>query len=171
MRYFAALLVICNLLYFLWHNSLWHKGAFTQVGGMDKSSLNHRDNHTTGDSKQELRLLSELNAQELRALSAVSDPGRHPLGSYCVSLGVFANEDDGNTFLQRLEPFGLDAAVAVFQVNQKPDYWVHLPPFPSQKAALRKLKELKAKNADGAKARWKSAEEVCDGCHADFRDE
>lgn len=106
------------------------------------------------DSAPTLTLLSE------RSDPPVSEPvgtrGRpsSEIGSVagslpmCTLLGPFAEPSDAEAIGLRLQSLDVSAEVRDIEVSDGQGYWVHLAPELSQRAALRKLHELQAKQID-----------------------
>lgn len=135
MRIFAVLLMLLNLGYWAWESNL---GGFRPEAPVMVRSPSLA-------APQTLRLLSEVAMD-----SVVGDDGavEEESALLCPMLGVFADEAEGEAFIERLLQLDYRAQIERVEVAEAPDYWVHMPPFVSEAAAFRKLEELKAKNIE-----------------------
>ena len=66
----------------------------------------------------------------------------------CSLLGPYAQISVAESAVERLLALDLDAQVHALEVSDGPGYWVHLPPEPSERAALARLHELQARQID-----------------------
>ncbi|ARN74435.1 hypothetical protein BST96_10090 [Oceanicoccus sagamiensis] len=75
-------------------------------------------------------------------VSAPADPG------ICWQIGPFREEVSGKQVVSRLASLDIALKLESVEIPGKPDYWVHLPPQVSRKAAIKLLRELQAKKID-----------------------
>ena len=66
----------------------------------------------------------------------------------CSLLGPYAEVSVAESAVERLVALDVDAQMRALEVSDGPGYWVHLPPEPSERAALARLHELQAKQID-----------------------
>jgi hypothetical protein len=66
----------------------------------------------------------------------------------CLLVGPFKEEVSGRQMIGRLAALDILARLQTIEIPGKPDYWVHLPPQLSRRAAIKLLRELQAKSVD-----------------------
>ena len=66
----------------------------------------------------------------------------------CSLLGPYAEVSVAESAAERLMALGVEARVRALEVSDGRGYWVHLPPEPSERAALARLHELQARQID-----------------------
>lgn len=84
-----------------------------------------------------------IGAEALNDLAAVT--AGPPL---CSLLGPYTEPLVAESAAERLKALDVDARVRAIEISDGPGYWVHLPPEPSERAALARLHELQAKQID-----------------------
>lgn len=132
MRWLFLLLVVLNLLYFVYEKQRepWRTQATMTAGPVLQSASG-------------LRLLSE---------SVDSLPRNEEVDStqaeVCLFLGGFDDETTAAALQQRLLSLDIPAAVQSVDATAGVDYWVYLPPLVSRQASLRQLRELQSRNID-----------------------
>ena len=135
MRWVFIVLLMFNGIYYVWQQYVLTEDA-TQ-GLVAK--------HSGGQPSGRLVLLKELSeegaAQEVPARGA-SKP------SICWLIGPFKEEVTGRQVVNRLEALDIKLQLRDVTLSGKPDYWVHIPPLPSRKAALKLLRELQSRKID-----------------------
>ncbi|MBU2712107.1 hypothetical protein [Zooshikella harenae] len=101
-----------------------------------------------------IQLLTEVNPTKLEKLDqnnttvAVPQKTPHEPERFCIGLGPFTEVAPFKEVQQRFFALGVQPDVEKQHIETEPDYWVYIPPQPSRKYALRKLKELKEQNID-----------------------
>ncbi|WP_157484968.1 SPOR domain-containing protein [Gilvimarinus polysaccharolyticus] len=66
----------------------------------------------------------------------------------CDMVGPYAATQNAKNLVQHLQALDAEAWVQELDVPEGVGYWVHLPPEPSRKEALRRLREVQAKQID-----------------------
>ena len=92
-----------------------------------------------------------VTEQEQQPRSSVRDSSAQPaLASQplCTLVGPFEKLLRAEYFSERLQALGLPAEIKNLVVASDPGYWLHLPPEPSRKEALRRLNELQRRGID-----------------------
>lgn len=129
MRWLLVLLVILNLLFYLFHLNrppTVAEGA-AGLGAPSRAS--------------EITLLSETDSLARR--EPMEDEN-----SACLFLGGFDDESIASSINQRLLSLDIDSQVEPVDEAAGVDYWVYLPPLVSRQASLRQLRELQSRNID-----------------------
>ena len=135
MRWLLLLLVILNVLYFVWARQHFEDAVdsnpFTQAVKKDQG--------------QSLQLVNE----SVDKSAVVREAKKTPDDAEVMLLGGFSDQEATQVLQQRL--VSLDIKSIIHSVDSQVDieYWVYLEPLPSRQAAVRKLKELQARNVDG----------------------
>ncbi len=158
MRWIFIVLLMCNGIYFLWQNYLLQGDL---PGGMSTPPA-------AGAAELSLVLLAEVEGvsperPEPEAQEVVVEP---PVGDMseddnepepvlapaepgiCWQIGPFKEEVSGKQVMSRLASLDIALQLQSVEIPGKPDYWVHLPPQVSRKAAIKLLRELQAKKID-----------------------
>lgn len=129
MRWLLVLLVILNLLLYLYH--LNRPPPVTgEVAGLRAPS-----------QEPDITLLSETESLTRREPMQSVD-------SACLYLGGFDDESIALSINQRLLSLDIDSQVEPVDEAAGVDYWVYLPPLVSRQASLRQLRELQSRNID-----------------------
>jgi hypothetical protein len=129
MRWLLMLLVVLNLLFYLYN--LNQRSPLVE-GGVKTASAS---------SGADLKLLSETKSLAPRVSSNDEDAG-------CLFLGGFDQESMALAIEQRLLSRDIDSRVKSVDEAAGIDYWVYLPPLVSRQASLRQLRELQSRNID-----------------------
>lgn len=101
-----------------------------------------------------LRLLSELDPAELRAMSERDRIRPEPSQSLeatqplCTLVGPFPELLPAEYFVERLAALEVASAVQDVEIPGEVSYWVYLPPLDSRRQAFNRLRELQAKGID-----------------------
>ncbi|MDO3385513.1 SPOR domain-containing protein [Gilvimarinus sp. SDUM040013] len=98
---------------------------------------------------EKLRLLSELEGSRLsasRASAAAPLPAAE--SGLCHTVGPFPRLLSAEYFVEALQALDVVARVDELEVPEGAGYWVHLPPEASKKEALKRLREVQAKQID-----------------------
>ncbi|WP_163835748.1 hypothetical protein [Spartinivicinus ruber] len=154
MRWIFICLVIANLIVAGYH---WHQGNQT-TPTKDTSLPTHASSKVAS-----LTLLAESNlkprkrkndnptdagsAADINTATGNSIADKEK-GQFCASIGPITESKILKQIEQRFLAIGIKPARNNVQVNTEPDYWVYIKPLISRRAALRKLKELKAQGRD-----------------------
>ncbi|MCQ4281462.1 SPOR domain-containing protein [Pseudomonas stutzeri] len=129
MRWLLMLLVVLNLLFYLYNLN-------------QRSPLVEEEVKTArASSGADLKLLSETKSLAPRVSSNDEDAG-------CLFLGGFDQESMALAIEQRLLSRDIDSRVKSVDEAAGIDYWVYLPPLVSLQASLRQLRELQSRNID-----------------------
>ncbi|MFL0796054.1 MAG: SPOR domain-containing protein [Cellvibrionaceae bacterium] len=123
--------------------------AWGIVGGGEKE-INPAVTKKTPLAGEQLVLLRELGAEEmpaLRKMTGIADSGESedPL---CIFIGAFNSEEKSRQVVERLSAWDIKSTAEDVEVPVGKGYWVYLAPEVSRPAAMRKLKELQARNLD-----------------------
>ncbi|MCP9340839.1 SPOR domain-containing protein [Stutzerimonas xanthomarina] len=130
MRWLLILLVVLNLLFYLYNVNQRPFSVENEVAVPHAPSL-----------ESDIQLLSETKPLALRNPS-------NDEGSGCLFLGGFDQESIVLAIEQRLLSLDIDSSVKSMDEAAGIDYWVYLPPLVSRQASLRQLKELQSRNID-----------------------
>jgi len=138
MRWLFLFLLILNLLCLL----LWSRQTPTPLSATSASYQQ--------DDGQGIRLLSELEPNQLKPKSIIRTPGATPTDSNtCQFLGSLEGEDQANALRQRLAGLDIRAQIQAIDLPNTVDYWLYLSPLISRQAALRQIEALKAQGIEG----------------------
>ncbi|AHL74141.1 sporulation protein [Stutzerimonas stutzeri] len=129
MRWLLMLLVILNLLLYLYH--------LNQAPPVVSEAAGQR----TLSREAGIKLLSET--KPLARRESVQNTA-----NACLFLGGFDEESTALAIEQRLLSLDIDSEVAPVDEAAGVDYWVFLPPLVSRQASLRQLRELQSRNID-----------------------
>lgn len=109
---------------------------------------------TENDSKNSLRLLSEVNGQDDltkrtesidKAKSAENEAKNSEL---CTMLGPYEQLLQAEYAVERLNALGASAHISAIEIQEGESFWVYLRPEMSEKEAVRRLYELQKKNIE-----------------------
>lgn len=164
MRWILIILLMCNGIYFLWQNYLLDSGA---------TEVRPRVVATQSSQGSGLVLLSEVEAASLNVDGKVQNTGivtteetERGIGeastqlsetkadtgpkapAICWQIGPFKEEVSGKQVVSRLAAMDISLKLQSIELPGEPDYWVHISPQVSRKAALKLLRELQAKKID-----------------------
>lgn len=155
MRWILIVLLMCNGIYFLWQHYLSPGSSRMQAVPVASAA---------GLAAAPISLLSELDEEQLAALTQDSDVagvalpvpggsgevGRDDAESraMCLLLGPFREAVSAKQVVSRLAALDISAQLQSIAIQGRPDYWVHLPPQLSRRAAIKLLKELQANKID-----------------------
>lgn len=129
MRWLLILLVVLNLLFYL-----FYLNQARPVAG-NPSQI------AAPSQELDIRLLSETE----------SFPQRKPVNgssNLCLLIGGFDGESLAQAVEQRLLSLDIDSQVEAVDEAAGVDHWVYLPPLVSRQASLRQLRELQSRNID-----------------------
>ncbi len=153
MRWILIALLMCNGIYFLWQNYLAQNEKPMAVSIPQSASK----------SGEGLVLLSEVAAQKEasaqapvvaqersvdRVVQAEVAPVAQDAPNICWQIGPFKEQVSGKQVVNRLAALDIALQLQSIEIPGKPDYWVHIPPQISRKAAIKLLRELQAKKID-----------------------
>lgn len=141
MRWVFALLLIANAIYF-----------FFQTYMVQPVARSAQVDTTQVDLGQPVVLLSELEGEQVAALQpepelAISEQPA-AVSPMCWMLGAFKEKVSAKQMQGRLAALEINFALKEFEVAGKPDYWVHIPPQPNRKLAVKLLREVQLKKID-----------------------
>ena len=163
MRWVLIVLLMCNGIYFLWQNYLLQNDALAPIPSAQVLA---------GTDAESLQLLSEKGgaSEEVNKTAIVSDSvlPQRPIDAerevvepqqvetvaeveqqaICWLIGPFQEEISAKQVISRLAALDIALHLQTLDIPGKPDYWVHLPPQLSRKAAVKLLRELQAKKID-----------------------
>lgn len=130
LRWVVLVLILLNALYFAWQQYGAGGGRSGVAGAVQLQAQ--------GDS---LALIGG-------GATAPAASGQNDTVAMCQMIGPFVEQISARQVRDRLR--ALDIAVELYemQVPQRVDYWVHLGPQPTRKAAVDLLRELQAKGID-----------------------
>ncbi len=146
MRAIFFVLLIANLAFFS------HQ-YFLDAGGEMVSSIN-QETAAKSDSKNSLRLLSEVNGQgdlTKRAegiAKAKSTENEMKSSELCTMLGPYEQLLQAEYAVERLNALGASAHISPVEIQEGESFWVYLRPEMSEKEAVRRLYELQKKNIE-----------------------
>lgn len=129
MRWLLMLLVVLNLLFYLFH--------LNQAGPVAEPS----SQLTASTREPDIRLLSE--AEPFLRRKPVNDSS-----NLCLLIGGFNEESVAQAVEQRLLSLDIESRTQAVDEAAGVDYWVYLPPLVSRQASLRQLRELQSRNID-----------------------
>jgi len=107
-----------------------------------------------GSEAPELQRIGELptfSQADFGAPGAETLNNRAPVTAgteFCSLLGPYSEPSVAESAAERLMALDADAQVRALEVSDGPGYWVHLPPEPSERAALARLHEIQARQID-----------------------
>lgn len=150
MRWLLVVLVMCNGIYFLWQNYLVQ----------NEQPVAESQAVATVTASEPLVLLTELSASnnsdgqvpgsaglpEVKPVEVAADVAANP--DICWQIGPFKEIVSGKQVVSRLAALDISLSLRSVEIPGEPDYWVHIPPQVSRKAAIKLLKELQAKKID-----------------------
>ncbi|WP_101760311.1 SPOR domain-containing protein [Oceanicoccus sp. KOV_DT_Chl] len=151
MRWILIVLLMCNGIYFLWQNYLLQNeiaAPSTSVSVVDSETatlqlLSELDQvPQQGDGNE---LVAKAAAPAKNVEVAIAEPEE---AGICWLIGPFQEEISGKQVVSRLAALDISLHLQAIEIPGKPDYWVHLPPQLSRKAAIKLLRELQAKKID-----------------------
>lgn len=138
MRWLLIILLMCNGIYFVWQGYLVEQQAHAELNIAEPveyiSELQLlKDSHIQGldDSGKDLSSVDGVRQQEV-----------------CWMIGPFNELISARQIMGRMASLDIELKVINVDAQGKPDYWVHIPPLPTRKLALKKLRELQAKKID-----------------------
>jgi hypothetical protein len=143
MRWLVIILLMCNGIYFLWQFYLVPSEAGRQLATGQQVEL--------GES---LRLISEVPADDLTveeekpSINQSHEDSLAPEPAVCLMIGPFKEDVTGKQVVTRLAALDIHPTMEELSTPGKPNYWVHIPPQPSRKVAIKLLRELQSKNID-----------------------
>lgn len=129
MRWLLMVLVMLNLLFYLYHLNQPSPVA-TEIGGL-----------RTFSREDDIKLVSESASLAPRERAPNTD-------NACLFLGGFDEESTALAVEQRLLSLDIDSRGEPVDEAAGVDYWVYLPPLVSRQASLRQLRELQSRNID-----------------------
>jgi hypothetical protein len=150
-RWMLIIILMCNGIYFLWQNYLQNSQlavtgpAAAMVAADERLSLLLLSEMSGGDVRDPVVPPSELKAKAAEAKIATS---KAEGSSICWQIGPFKEVVSGKQVVARLAALDITLSLQAVEIQLKPDYWVHIPPLLSRKAATKLLRELQAKKVD-----------------------
>ena len=144
MRWILIVLLMCNGIYFLWQNYL----------AQHERPVSLSASVPAAESGEVLVLLSEASFQQTTAEVNTPEPVAADAASVadttgiCWQIGPFKEEISGKQVASRLAAMDISVQLQTIEIPGKPDYWVHIPPQVSRKAAIKLLRELQSKKID-----------------------
>ena len=147
MRWIMITLLLLNAVFAFW--------AWQEPSDIAGETVSGRTGEAGGES---LRFLFELKPERVLGVALerlqyaevdqaqVGDSGASP--AICTLIGPFAELLKGEQLLQRMRALEIEASMRELEMPGEKGFWVYLSPEISQKAALRRLHELQAKNID-----------------------
>ena len=143
MRWVFLLLIICNGIFFVWHAYLQPveqaEPAVAAPAVAGSESLRLLDETVSGAAGPQ----TAPNTGPVQAL-----PAQVEVPETCWQIGPFHDEVSAKLVKSRMKSMGIELNFIEFDVPGKPDYWVHIPPQPSRKLAIKLLRELQARKID-----------------------
>lgn len=97
---------------------------------------------------QPLTLISEMDSDVQESLLRTPESAAAVSEAVCTLVGPFLDSDRGAIVRERLRALGADSTLQSLEIRAGDSYWVYNPPEPSQQEALRRLRELQAKQID-----------------------
>ncbi|WP_052480903.1 SPOR domain-containing protein [Gilvimarinus agarilyticus] len=143
MRILLFALLGINVAVFILQVTVWRPGAADAAPG--------RYSEVAGER---LQLLSEVERAEARKplasgrREASSMPAGVAVDGLCDMVGPFSALLQAEYLQENLAALDVGAEVREIEVPEGVGYWVHLPPEPSRKEALRRLHEVQAQQID-----------------------
>lgn len=147
MRWIVIILLMCNGIYFLWQYYLVPAEAEREAAVTQRVELG-----------EPLLLVSELPVES--EPPSLANAAQEPLPpaeevtpepvepAVCLMIGPFKEEVTGKQVVSRLAALDIHPEMEAIEFPGKPNYWVHIPPQTSRKAAIKLLRELQGKKID-----------------------
>lgn len=144
MRWFALFALLANVLLAVWYVVIVQPAEKAPKPQTAKTLVEQQ-------GLPEVRLLAEVDeaGRAARGIVPVVPPApamNKP--AECLLVGPIPEKVTALQLKQRFESLGLEPDFRSFQVKLAPAYWVYLPPFPSEEAAQKTLKKLRAAGVD-----------------------
>jgi hypothetical protein len=144
-RWILIVLIMCNGIYFLWHNYMLGSGSVRpQLPNYQR----------TVESQSPIVLIGEApppgEASSLQIVANSAAASVEPIVDQpvCWLVGPFKEVVSGRQAIGRAEALGHALRLTSLAVPGRPDYWVHLAPQVSRRTAIKLLRELQAKKID-----------------------
>ena len=139
MRWIFALLVVGNGIYYYFQHYMVQPAQRQVIASTAQVDLG-----------RPVVLLKELPSEQLEPIpepeqSSTAQVEANPM---CWMLGPFKEEVSARQVKGRLDALDIGFALTETEVEGKPDYWVHIPPLPNRKLAIKQLRELQLKKID-----------------------
>lgn len=148
MRWILIVLLMCNGIYFLWHN---------YMSGSRERMSEQQVYQPSGDVKAQIELLKEASQVQEKLATAPQGVTGNTVGettaqktsrAECLLIGPFKEMVSAKQVQGRLKSQDITLRIASIAVEGRPDYWVHIAPQVSRKAAIKLLRELQSKKID-----------------------
>jgi hypothetical protein len=133
MRWIIVSLVLANLAYLGY--------GFTQPEKIEPEQIVEVE---VSSGAKQIKLLSEIKRPAVKSRSDSASKKE----SICWAVGPYQVELDAKHVYARMLAIDIPSKVEKQSVVIKEEYWVHLPPLPNKKQAVRKLKELQKRKID-----------------------
>jgi hypothetical protein len=141
MRWIVIILLVVNGIYYLWQNYLVPPEIHMPVVQLERQV-----------SAARINLLAEVEDKERLAHKKQPKPesesGHGQESEVCWMIGPVAEMVSAKQLVDRLSALDIVADVKELVVPGEPTFWVHIPPLPSRKLALQKLRELQRLKID-----------------------
>ena len=131
MRWIVIALLMGNAIYWFWHQATPEYQA-EQVAVPPVAT-----------NVAPLKLLTEVDPVN-RAAAVVNEPSR----AMCWVMGPFKEQISIKQVTTRLAALDIELQFQDQVIEGEPDYWVHIPPQPSRKSAIKLLRQLQASKID-----------------------
>lgn len=155
MRWILIVLLMCNGIFFLWHsylqqNESWQGESGGKLAAQPGSSLQLLSELQEGELAERLIVARKETSQlvEVASPAVTANKQEQQEPEMCLLIGPFKEVISGKQLAGRLAELDITVELKSIEIPSKPDYWVHLPPQPSRRAAIKLLKELQAKKID-----------------------
>lgn len=152
MRWLLVLLLLCNGIYFFWEVVVNRPDAAVPAASPSPLQYPAEKRLLLVQERQQLRPAEdEVVAQHSEPASAASDVVPQVVDAapaLCWQIGPFPEAVSAKQVSQRLLAVDIAMRTGTFSVQAEPDYWVHVPPLPSYREALQRLRELQAEKVD-----------------------
>lgn len=131
MRWIFLILVILNVLYFVWEQQQPSVRVQQLPPVLNPAGVVN------------IEVANSVNSQSKSIDDAETKAG------LIMLIGGFAEQSIIDSLSQRLLSLDIDVKEVVVEETDRVDYWVYMPPLVSRAAALRQVKELKARQVQG----------------------
>lgn len=155
MRWFFILLVICNGIYFIWRVYLQPPQQEVSIAAMPLAQAGDRlELLKEKDNPPGVAAASEIASADSRPPATVAADDKPepkpavPTRPVCWQIGPFADLVSAKQVESRLAAMDIGLDLREVEMPGKTDYWVHIPPQPSRKLAIKLLRDLQSRKID-----------------------
>jgi hypothetical protein len=148
---------MCNGIYFLWQLYLVEndrpvelpRSASAQPAAGSLLLLSELSPELrTAPQRAESTSMADGDSRVETAPVAEPENSAKEVRDICWQIGPFKEEISGKQVISRLAALDISLQLQRIEIPGQPDYWVHIPPQVTRKAAIKLLRELQAKKID-----------------------